>query len=119
VTVEQLRPSACLIRNRPCAKHFRECHHFCQGPQFRHRLLAQSGDGERNLRQAFLSAREPSRTALALGRLVESQLLGIRANDPLVMALAVAVITVVSALAGYLPAERATRIDPMNALRYE
>jgi ABC-type lipoprotein release transport system permease subunit len=54
-----------------------------------------------------------------LGRLVESQLPGIRANDPLVMALAVAVITVVSALAGYLPAERATRIDPMNALRYE
>jgi ABC-type antimicrobial peptide transport system permease subunit len=58
-------------------------------------------------------------SALALGRLVESQLFGIKANDPVVMMLAVAVIVSVSVLAGYLPARRATRIDPMHALRYE
>jgi len=57
--------------------------------------------------------------ALGLGRLVESQLFGIRANDPVVMVLAVSVIISVTALAGYLPARRATGIDPMNALRYE
>ncbi len=57
--------------------------------------------------------------ALALGKLVESQLFGVKANDPMVMMLATAVIITVSALAGYLPARRATRIDPMIALRYE
>jgi predicted permease len=57
--------------------------------------------------------------ALALGRLVESQLFGVRANDPLVMTLAVGVIVAVSLVAGYLPARRATGIDPMDALRYE
>jgi ABC-type antimicrobial peptide transport system permease subunit len=57
--------------------------------------------------------------ALALGRLVESQLFGIKANDPLVMLLAVGVIVSVTALAAYVPARRATGIDPMNALRYE
>ena len=58
-------------------------------------------------------------SALALGRLVESQLFGIKPSDPLVMTLAVGVILCVSLLAGYLPARRATRIDPMTALRYE
>jgi predicted permease len=57
--------------------------------------------------------------ALALGRLVESQLFGIKANDPMVMVLAIGVIVAVTVLAGYLPARRATGIDPVNALRYE
>ena len=57
--------------------------------------------------------------ALALGRLVESQLFGIKANDPMVMLAAVGVIISVTALAAYVPARRATGIDPMNALRYE
>ena len=57
--------------------------------------------------------------ALALGKLVESQLFGIKANDPMVLLLAIGVIVAVSMLAGYLPARRATRIDPINALRYE
>jgi ABC-type antimicrobial peptide transport system permease subunit len=51
--------------------------------------------------------------------LVESQLFGIKANDPTVMLPAAGVIITVSVLAGYLPARRATRIDPMIALRYE
>jgi predicted permease len=57
--------------------------------------------------------------ALGLGRLVESQLFGIKANDPVVMIAAVGVIIAVTVLAGYLPARRATGIDPMSALRYE
>jgi predicted permease len=57
--------------------------------------------------------------SLALGRLVESQLFGIKANDPMVMLAAVGVIISVTALAAYVPARRATGIDPMNALRYE
>jgi predicted permease len=57
--------------------------------------------------------------ALALGRLVESELFGVRGSDPAVMLGAALVIAVVSALAGYLPARRATRIDPLRALRYE
>jgi len=57
--------------------------------------------------------------AVALGRLVESQLFGVKANDASVMMVAAVVIITVSALAGYLPARRATRIDPLNALHYE
>src|ERR1039457_6844438 len=57
--------------------------------------------------------------SLARGRLVESQLFGIKANDPMVMLVAVGVIISVTALAAYVPARRATGIDPMNALRYE
>jgi predicted lysophospholipase L1 biosynthesis ABC-type transport system permease subunit len=56
---------------------------------------------------------------LALGRLVESQLFGMKAGDPLVIAGAMSVVLLVSALAGYLPARRATHIDPMQALRWE
>ncbi len=57
--------------------------------------------------------------ALALGRLVESLLFGIKGNDPMVLVVASCMIAAVSVLAGYLPARRATRIDPMTALRYE
>ena len=57
--------------------------------------------------------------ALALGKLVESQLFAMKAGDPAVIAGAAAVVLLVSALAGYLPARRATRIDPMQALRWE
>lgn len=57
--------------------------------------------------------------ALALGRLLESQLFEMKASDPAVMGGAMAVVLMVSALAGYLPARRAARIDPMQALRWE
>jgi predicted permease len=57
--------------------------------------------------------------ALATSRLVSSQLYGVKPTDPLTIALAAFVMTCVGGLAGYLPARRASRVDPMVALRYE
>jgi ABC-type antimicrobial peptide transport system permease subunit len=58
-------------------------------------------------------------TAYVLGRFIESQLYGITANDALTLSFATILLSAVSLLAGYVPAERATRIDPLIALRYE
>jgi predicted permease len=58
-------------------------------------------------------------TALALGRYVASQLYGIQARDPGTAVATLVLLTVVSALAGLIPATRASRIDPILALRYE
>jgi ABC-type antimicrobial peptide transport system permease subunit len=57
--------------------------------------------------------------ALALGRLVQSELFEMKVGDPAIIVGAIAVTLLVSALAAYLPARRATRIDPMHALRWE
>ena len=58
-------------------------------------------------------------SALAAGRLVESLLFGLAATDALTLAGAVIVMFAVSAVAGYLPARTAARVNPMIALRYE
>jgi predicted permease len=57
--------------------------------------------------------------AIGLGRFVSKQLYGIQPNDPWIAISTVALLTVVSALAGLIPARRASRIDPILALRYE
>jgi predicted permease len=57
--------------------------------------------------------------ALATTRLIESLLYGLTPNDPLTIGLASLLLLTVAALAGYLPARRAARVDPMVALRIE
>jgi predicted permease len=55
----------------------------------------------------------------AAGRLIDSLLFGISAHDPVTLAAVAAVLVLVGVLAGYSPARRATRVDPMVALRHE
>jgi predicted permease len=57
--------------------------------------------------------------ALASARLIESKLYGLKPADPVTLATAVIVMSVVAIIAGYLPARRASRTDPLRALRYE
>jgi putative ABC transport system permease protein len=57
--------------------------------------------------------------ALALARFLESQLFEVKAYDPLVFIASVCLLGIVAALSVYFPARRATKVDPMVALRYE
>ncbi len=57
--------------------------------------------------------------ALVLTRVVKSQLYGLEAHDPWTLGFATGLLAMVACAAGYVPALRASRVDPMRALRYE
>jgi len=57
--------------------------------------------------------------SLALGRLLGSQLSGVTAHDPPTLAATTALLTLTAAVACWIPARRAARVDPMVALRHE
>jgi ABC-type antimicrobial peptide transport system permease subunit len=58
-------------------------------------------------------------SALGASKLVESFLFGVEPNDPRAIAMAVAILLTAAIIAGYVPARKASRIDPMTAIRHE
>jgi putative ABC transport system permease protein len=57
--------------------------------------------------------------AFGLSRLIATFLFGVKANDPLVFVAIPILLSVVALFAVWLPARRATKIYPLDALRYE
>ena len=57
--------------------------------------------------------------ALATARVLRQLLFGLEPHDPATIAIAIALLSAMAALAGYLPARRASRVDPIIALRSE
>jgi len=57
--------------------------------------------------------------SLVFGKLLSGLLFGVRATDPLTFASVSTIVIIVAIAASYLPAVRATRVDPLVALRYE
>jgi predicted permease len=56
---------------------------------------------------------------LLLARYAQSQLFGVHFADPLTLGLALGSLAIAATLAGFIPARRASRVDPIRALRYE
>jgi putative ABC transport system permease protein len=56
---------------------------------------------------------------IALGHLLQRQLFGVSATDPMILAAVCAGLVLVALIASWVPARRATRVDPMVALRFQ
>ena len=57
--------------------------------------------------------------SLACARFIQSQLFGLKAADPVTLGAALGIMIAVALASGYLPARRASKVDPLIALRYE
>jgi predicted permease len=86
------------------------------GAQRRDILALVVGHG---VRMALVGATIGTAAALALMRLISTQLFGVTAHDPLTFLGGALLLLMVAFAACYIPARRATRVDPMVALRYE
>lgn len=58
-------------------------------------------------------------TALVVSRLIEGELYGLKSNDPITLSIAISVLTTTAVFAAYLPARRASSVEPMKTLRTE
>jgi ABC-type antimicrobial peptide transport system permease subunit len=68
---------------------------------------------------AFAGAAIGVLVAFALSRFLTSLLFGTSPTDPVTYAAVVCLLALVALAASYVPARRATKVDPMTALRYE
>ncbi len=68
---------------------------------------------------AFVGIAAGALISLATGRLLRSLLFGVSAHDPQVLLIVAIALALMAALASYIPARRATRVDPLVALRYD
>ena len=95
-----------------------------EGTRIRVALGAESVDV---LKQVLAEGARLAMTGLALGlvaalgvtRFRSTLLFGVKSNDPPTLAAVAVILAVVTLVACYLPARRATRVDPLIALRYE
>lgn len=86
------------------------------GAQKRDVLRLVIGQG---MRPVFIGIAAGLASAVALTRLMSTLLFGVRPTDPMTLTVITFLLTTVAFLACYLPARRATKVDPLVALRYE